>query len=577
CVPVQVINSTNDVYTDFSQQQAEESRDPRAEIQRRADAVIGDALPWITAQKDRFFAWVHLFDPHLPYDPPAPYDSRYAGRLYDGEIAYTDEAVGRLLAGLEAAGHGRDTLVIVTADHGESLGDHGERRHSFFIYDSTIRVPLIFWAPDLLPAAHVVRGQASVVSILPTTLALLGIDDPAADSRDGSDLRELIAHPDTAGTPAYSESLYPMFHFGWSELRALRAEGYKYVAAPRPELYDLRSDPQEAKNLVSVQPQLAATMRDELEALVGDDDPSGLGGGLSLIDPQSLDRLRRLGYLAGRKKPGAGQRVDPKDKVEIFESFQDGIEEVVATLRARDWEEATSLLIDLDHLVPDHFETYYQRGRLALLQGNAAAAVESLKRALSLSPAFTLTYVELARAYRAAHQPRKAENLLRQAMEAFPDTATFPMLLGSYDHQDGRLDEALEAYRVARSLAPHQPALLNNMAQLYLMRKEPREALPLMETLVEVTPDDAEAWSHLGLILGGLGEQERAETAFRQALLLQPDEASLHYGLGMVLLRQGQRQEATEAFKAALRVDPSFAAARAELDKLGGSGTGPRR
>ena len=262
-------------YTDFGDQEVAETPSPFPNVERKGGEVVEEAVEWLHERTGPFFAWVHLYDPHDPYAPPEPYRSRYLQRPYDGEIAYTDEVVGRLLAGLEAAGHDRDTLVVIVADHGEGLGDHGESMHGFFVYDTTVLVPLILWAKDALPAGLVVEGQARLIDLLPTVLALIDVPDPAPTSRDGVDLRALIADPDAPGHAAYSEAFLPLLLFGWSELRALRADGYKYIAAPRPELYDLRADPGETENLLTAEPRLAATMRANLEELVaGDDDPA---------------------------------------------------------------------------------------------------------------------------------------------------------------------------------------------------------------------------------------------------------------------------------------------------------------
>ena len=562
-----------DEYTDFGDQDVEEAPSPFPNIERRGGEVVEEAVEWLQGQAGPFFAWVHLYDPHDPYAPPEPYGSRYRQRPYDGEIAYTDEVVGRLLAGLEAAGHDRDTLLVIVADHGEGLGDHGESMHGFFVYDTTVRVPLIFWANNALPAGLVVAGQARLIDLLPTALALLGIPDPAPASRDGVDLRALIAAPDAPGYAAYSEAFLPLLLFGWSELRALRADGFKYIAAPRPELYDLRTDPDEATNLLSVEPRQAATMRANLEELVaGDDDPVEFAAGRRPLDADTFERLRSLGYVGGGARVPDHRNVDPKDRVELFQEFTNRVNEVFAAAAEERWDEAAAELEVLERVAPNHFSVQYGLGLVALAQGNVEEAVRRLEQALSFNPSYSPTLIQLSKAHRAAGQLDRAVALLREGMQAFPDVFSFPFELASIYHLEGRLDRALETYRVALEMQPRNAKLLRSMAHLHLSRREPREALRRLEILVEETPDDPEAWGNLGMVFGGLEEFQRAEEAFRRGLLLAPDMPTMHFNLGLVLLRQGDRQGAADSFRSALRLDPSFEAARQQLARIGGVG-----
>lgn len=558
-----------DLYTDFGEQEAGVVGTPSLKIQRRADEVVGEAVAWLQTRQGPFFGWVHLYDPHTPYDAPEPYGSRYADRPYDGEIAYTDNAVGNLLAALEATGHADDTLVVVVGDHGEGLGDHGEEWHTYFVYDSTVRVPLILWAGEALPAGRVVSGDASVIDILTTCLTLLGIDDPDAAARDGLDLRRLIAQPDAPGETAYIESLVPMLNFGWSELRALRGGGWKYIQAPRPELYDLANDPGETHNLLADEPQRAETMRAELESVIGTDDPSVFAAGALPVDPATLERLRSLGYLSGGATPDQLD-TDPKDMVGVYEAFNDGIDAVNELVLESRWNEAAEELYELDAVLPDHFLVQYHLGRVTLEQGDAATALQYLQKSLDLNPTYSLTFIELAKAYEAAGSPDRAVELLGEAMQAYPEVFTFPLQLGDLELRQGHPADALMAYGAARRLIPEHAGLLGRMAGLYLQQGQPAAAGEILQQLVRLTPDDARAWGNLGMVLGGQERLEEAEQAFRRAVALAPDQAPLHFNLGLVLLRGNQRDDARRAFERALEIDPAFEPARQQLARLGG-------
>jgi len=281
--------------------------------QRRADGVVTDAIRWLDCVSgSRFFLWTHLYDPHRPYDPPEPFRSLYAGSPYLGEIAFADAQIGRLLAALERYRVLDRTIVVVAGDHGESLGDHDERDHGIFVYESVLRVPLIIRAPALPPrrVATVVR----LVDVMPTILDMLDLAAPAIDGRSlvGVMTRD-GPHPDR---DAYAESVYPRL-LGWSPLRSLRAGRFKLIEAPRPELYDLLLDPFEKRNLHDQRRTLAASLESRLAALAGRD---GLSRGKAAFVPAELQRrLAALGYIASAREPGSSEAAlpDPKDCIAV--------------------------------------------------------------------------------------------------------------------------------------------------------------------------------------------------------------------------------------------------------------------
>jgi arylsulfatase A-like enzyme/tetratricopeptide (TPR) repeat protein len=559
-----------DFYTDFRAAEAETASTPFLEIERRGEEVVEEATEWMRIQSRPFFAWIHLYDPHSPYEPPEPFASRYPGRPYDGEIAYTDHVLGTLRRQIEEMGNLDDTLVVILADHGEGLGEHGETWHTYFVYDSTVRVPLILWAPGSLPAGVVVQGQTSGIDVLPTSLSLLGIDDPAAEARDGIDLRPMIIDPAAAGHPAYTESLVPFLNFGWSELRGLRAGEWKYISAPRPELYHLRDDPGETENLLGAEPRRAADMRATLDAMVVDDDVDAVVSGQQATDPETMERLRSLGYVGGGGTVPDLREIDPKDKIAVYEAFNDAIDAVVELEMQGRWAAAERELIGADNVAPNHFFVRYHLGKVALAQGQIDRAIEILEGALELNPSYSLSFIELAKAYEAAGEVERAADLLREAMRAYPDVFTFPLQLGGLLERQHRNREALEAYRVARRMLPGNTRVLSRMAFLSLAEGEPEVALELLETAADLGPGDPLVWGNLGTVLGGLGRLAEAEAAFRRGLELAPDQARLHFNLGLVLMRQNRLDEAAAALRETLEIDPAFEDARALLARISG-------
>jgi arylsulfatase A-like enzyme/Flp pilus assembly protein TadD len=541
------------------------------QVERRGEAVVADALPWIEAQPGRFFAWVHLFDPHAPYSPPAPFLERYAGRGYDGEVAYSDHVVGLLMAGLEVLGRAAGTIVVVTADHGEGLGDHGEQFHSALIYDSTVRVPLILWAPERLPAGRVVGGQASLVDLLPTTLALLGVEDPQVDRRDGVDLWPLIDAPDAPGRPAYVESLTPFLQLGWSELRALRTVDFKYIAAPRPELYDLRADAGESDDLIDREPQRAEALAARLAEIVGGDDLEGIMPGGGFVDMGGEARLRELqalGYVTVTAMSSGAIRKDPKDHVEFLEAFQRDSLAVERALAHQRWQDADVIIERLAARLPGHPMITYYSGRSSLRQGNAAAAVADLEETVARAPANALAWLDLGEAYWLLGDRKQACEVLGEAAEAFPAVAAFPLRLGMYLQEDGRLDEAERAFVAARRLAPRHPTILRRLANLYLAGGEVAKAQEVLGELVEIEPRDPSSWSVLAQVLCRLGETAQCEAALRQVIASAPDRADSYFNLGVFLLREGAQTEAAELLREALRREPGHRGAREALSRI---------
>jgi choline-sulfatase len=288
--------------------------------QRRADEVIGEATRWLEDVRGaRFFLWAHLYDPHRPYDPPAPYQSMH--NPYLGEISFADSQIGRLLQALERERLLDQTIVIVAGDHGESLGDHGERDHGIFLYDSVLRVPFILRAPDLTPRriGEVVR----LTDVMPTVLELLGIPAPPTD---GVSLVGLMRGTEQdLDLEAYAESQYPR-HFGWSPLYTVRQGRYKFIEAPRPELYDLERDPFETRNIYGQHPSAVAALRRRVAALRQERaGPDSSESGSVAVTQDVRRRLEALGYIAhAAGVPGVPDEAlpDPKDCIAAHTAWQ---------------------------------------------------------------------------------------------------------------------------------------------------------------------------------------------------------------------------------------------------------------
>ena len=286
-----------------------------AEPERRAGEVVDRAVKWLDAQSGKpFFLWVHVYDPHIPYDPPDPFREKYRDRPYDGEIAYTDQQLGRLFDTVARKSRPENTLIAVLSDHGESFSEHGEYTHGVFLYDSTLRIAFLM-AGGGIPAGLRVKQQARTIDLLPTVLDLMG--GKAPPGTQGTSLAPAFRGKEVPTAYSYAETLFPKFNMGWAELRAMRTNRWKYIRAPKPELYDLAQDPAETTNVIASHPAEAQELEAQLKAISA----GGERVAPAPMDPRTLQQLRSLGYVGGSSPQGAeltGKGTDPKDRLEVL-------------------------------------------------------------------------------------------------------------------------------------------------------------------------------------------------------------------------------------------------------------------
>jgi choline-sulfatase len=503
-----------DVYAD----RFEDGADRRA-----GDRVVADAVAWMNG-KSKFLAWVHLYDPHAPYRPPEPYASRYAGRPYDGTVAWSDELIGRLRPAIRD-----DTLVIVTSDHGEALGDHGEDVHGYFVYESTLRVPLVLRGPGVT-SGTTLKGVVRTVDLYPTILELAGIASPAATS--GRSLAPALAGAVMADAPSYAESLVPLLHYGWSDLHAVRDGRWKFILAPTAELYDLETDPGELTNLASAQSGRANAMRSALVAQALRGHPSLDEGGRSAAASAprpSADAQERLGAL-GYVGPGASHDpksggADPKDKLSDYKMLSTAMQDALIAIRASRFPDAVARLRDVENRGVDSYEVHYYLGRaLAGMQRWRDAAAEYATAVRRLPGG--------AEGWRGLGESRVALGDSRGAVPAFerlvalaPGDAAARMELGEALRDVARYEDAARVIRDALAI----------------------DARP------------AQYWHSLGTVLGAGGDIAGAERAFNEAIAREPTNGQYVYNHGVALFRLGRKDEAAAQMNraAALGYRPS--------------------
>lgn len=557
-----------DVYSDKFEVGEDDARFLNT-IQKRGDHTTAEAIAWLQdGGSERRFAWVHLYDPHDPYEPPEPYASRYTGRLYDGEVAWSDELVGRLDQALADAGLRDDTLLVVTSDHGEGLEEHGEAVHGFFVYETTLRVPLVLRGPGVT-AGTKMSTVARTIDLVPTVMDLLALG-AARPKASGRSLAEALRGAALDDEPSFAESLVPLVHYGWSDLRALRIGRWKYILAPRPELYDLESDPGERHNLHQEQSARARALRSGLEQRLKQEQAAlrNTGSTAPAVPPDLLEKLGALGYVSGGTSRAQPSGADPKDKIEEYQTVNTLMREGLINLREQRFAAALDRFDRLFKRGNDSFEAHYYAARALGGLARWREAATHYEGALRQLPSYSAAYVGLADAYLADGKPALALEAIARGRKALPEDPRLIDREGDIARRMGDVARASRAWQEVAKLAPQDALVRVKLGELFRDAGQPEQAVRHLREAVTLEPAVASYWNSLGMVLGGNGDMSGAEQAFREALTRDTKNAQYSYNLGLALARQNKRAEAAAQFQRTLEIDPSFAPAKQRLLEL---------
>jgi arylsulfatase A-like enzyme/Flp pilus assembly protein TadD len=488
-------------------------------MERPGNVVADVTLDWLAKnQEKKFFLWMHLYDPHYPYQPPPPYREEYKDHPYDGEIAFADAQVGRLLGVLKEKGLYRNTLIVLTGDHGESLGEHGEKTHGFFIYNATLHVPLIIHLPGTVQP-RVVTELVSLADLVPTVLEALGIRDLPPQVQGRSLLPLMTARKGSEDRALYAETFLPRLHFNWSELRGVETENYHFIDAPRPELYDLRKDPGETENLVVQKNAVAEEMRLKLSELLHTNSASHEEAEKTGLDPALLERLQSLGYAGfsgggDQASPGRDQKLpDPKDRIALYELISDALSESQHGNYSESTEKLTAALTTEPNSVPIH----YLLGLNYYRMNDFPKAVEQLQRVMELSPGYSLAAYRLGQAYARSGDFEQAVKSLRHALELDATNFEAAYNLGASYLQLKMIPEATEAFRQCVKIAPGFARGHRALGQMLLYEGQTEEALVELRRATELAPEDREAHAALAKALAAKGLTQEADEEMRKA------------------------------------------------------------
>jgi choline-sulfatase len=502
-------------------------------LERRGDEVLARALTWLASERaGPFFLWVHFYDPHDPYDPPADLKLRFASAPYDGEIASIDRLAGKLLDTLRAASVLDQSVIVVCADHGEALGDHGEDTHGLFLYDATLHVPLVVRLPGRRGAGARVDSRVRLADVAPTILEAIGVPPPAAVQGESllslvrltpdTTREEVRLKPDTTShvvsgfsranerdkdRPAYSETEYPRRGFGWSPLASWRADRFLFIRAPRRELYDQVTDGPSARNLADARARVADAMDREMEQFILRSGGTSAAGGKAAVDPDLAEKLASLGYVSGSGSAApAPTGVDPKDKVAIANALHDA----VAAVEDASYERAIPLLEKVTASEPNIPIAQLNLGVARARQRQYAKALAPLRKAIALQPDTMVAHYELGLALYETGDLKAAAGEFEIVAAKMPKWADARYSLGSVYARIDRVPQAIAELRAAIELEPrHYRANLLLGRILTLSGDAPAGVAPL-QTAVEVQPASAEAHEFLADAYDKTGDRAKA-------------------------------------------------------------------
>jgi arylsulfatase A-like enzyme/Tfp pilus assembly protein PilF len=474
-------------------------------MQRRGEDTTTRALLWL--KKDPHtpsFLWIHMWDAHDPYDPPAPFNERYSKAPYDGCIAYVDVTLGKLFAELRAAGIYENALIAVMSDHGESLGEHGENTHGVFLYDSTIRVPLLVKFPKAKFAKQKVSARANLADVAPTILEAIQVPVPAA--MQGESLIPLIGAKDVPDRVSFAENEYPHRGFGWSSLEALRTENFLFVKAPQSELYDQLQDPDEKLNLFEKNKLAAVRMAIQLDRFRKRVEANAPEAARTSLDPQSVEKLRALGYMTSSGPETTSKSDDPKFHIQVSNDLHD------ANLRIEEGKETTAIPL-LEHVVAE-------------------------------DPMIPHAQYFLGVAYKEIRQYDKAILHLNKAIQLVPDSmmGQYEMALALYGQGD--LKTAATHLEIVVAHSPDWTDARFSLAAIYARSDRLPEAMSHLDVTLELDPDHYRAHLLRGRILSLQHHSADALADLEKAVSLQPKSKEAHQFLADAYMQLGQNEKA---------------------------------
>jgi arylsulfatase A-like enzyme/Tfp pilus assembly protein PilF len=523
-------------------------------VARPGDRTTDRLLDWLGRSKGKpFFAWLHLYDAHSPYQSPEPYRSRYSGRPYDGAIAFDDSQVGRVVGRLKALNLYHRTLIVLLSDHGESLGEHGESEHGFFVYNSTLRVPLIVKLPGETAKSVTVSRPVSTVDVAWTIAQVCRLGPSDTKGFQGHSLvdpslsRADDGRPADPTTAVYAESYYPLHSFGWHQLRSLVTSDFAYIDAPRPELYNLARDPQEESNLAGGSPVLASTLQAKLIEIEGKLASANPSDTRSQLDPETLAELKSLGYVAYKAPADAetsGNRADPKDKIATYNRILKASD----LSGAQKYAEADELFQEIEREEPDLYVVPFSRGENLLSWGKPELALAEFEHALARNPTFDQAALGLGRAHFVLGHDEQAATAFELALHLNEQNFLARLALAKVHWRQNKLEQTeAELHDLVKSHPEIGEAHGDHGIVLATMRRY-SEALPEIQRGIDLDFRPAIAYNYLGVSQAETGHPLDAIESYKKAIDVDPEYSVAYLNLALQYRKRGERAKALDFY-----------------------------
>jgi arylsulfatase A-like enzyme/predicted Zn-dependent protease len=528
-----------------------------ADVQRPGEEVIAQALDWLEKEKDNnFFLFLHFYDPHTPYEPPSPFKEKYGHNLYLGEVAYTDFELGRLWEYLDAGGLLENTIIVFSSDHGESLGEHGESTHGFFVYEEGIRVPLIFVLP-FKQLQNLSRPQtASLADLMPTVLEMANL--PSLPQVQGKSLVPFFFDSGSAPeSSAYSETYYPRFHYGWSDLKSIQDSRYKLIVSPKAELYDLKVDPEETANIASEEPGLVQKLKEEMSSLLEEYSQGQFEVDYKKVDEETREKLAALGYIGSfvdTRKADEKELPSPREKIHIFNEISAAKE---ASLDG-EFKRAQEIMMGVIRQDPEIIDAYFILGNILFKQKSYPEAIRWLNEALARKPDYDFVVLNMAISYIEMGNLAAAEKLLTDFVSQFQPDSILYLTLGDINLKQEDYPEAIKFLEECLRINPNSAKAHNNLARVYLILGDEEKALAHVTKARELMPRLRNLHYNLAQIHEAREKLPEAIAAYEAEISQYPDNFNASFNLAFLYRRLHNKAKEEEYLLKTAAVNPEF-------------------
>lgn len=549
------LNRGFDLYSDTFKDSSVDKIISLDEIQKRANEVLKDASAWLAKNEDKkFFSWIHLYDPHAPYDPPSPFKEKYAGKPYEGEVAYADEELGKFFDFLKKEGLWDNTLIVVTGDHGESLWEHKEETHGFFVYDAAVWVPLVIRAPIVFPARRI-KNVVEHVNVVPTILEMLDI--PVPESVQGKSLLGLMwTKEKNWSDTAFTETYYPRLHFGWSELSALYHRQWKFILAPQEELYDLSKDKAEKENLARPSAGQKDEMKATLQEFIREKSRQALTPQTNQnLAREDIEKLASLGYISSFSD--AGQRrglADPKEKIKVHNDLNDAKQLYLE----KKYDQAIDIVRGILAQDPHIIDAYMFLGNLYYSQNRFEEACSSFLEVLERKPDYNFAMINVLGCLINTGELDRAVSECQKYLQLFSGDTIFLFTMGDIYFLKKDYDRALDYLFSSVKIDPYYAEAFSKIGEIYSVKHDYPKAEEYLKKALDINPEMSRALFALALVEEALGNPAEAIAHYKKELEVKPSNFKAAYNLAELLAKTGQWEEALLYYRKTISANPSF-------------------